>query len=71
MLMIFAGRCGDGFGFKRVFLAGLSVFAIASLAVALSSGFWSIIIARIVQGACIAFTFPMATIFVRQVFPEE
>ena len=71
VLMIFAGRCADGFGFKQVFLAGLSVFAIASLAVALSSGFWSIIIARIIQGACIAFTFPIATLFIRQVFPEE
>ncbi len=70
-LMAFAGRLGDSYGHKFVFLCGLVVFAFASLAVALSVGFWSISVARIIQGACIAFTFPMASVFVRETFPDN
>lgn len=70
-LMAFAGRIGDSFGHKRVFLIGLGVFAVGSLSVALANSLVTISIARIVQGASIAFTFPMAAVFVREVFPES
>ncbi len=70
-LMAFGGRLSDILGTRRVFLAGLVVFTLSSLAVGLSIGPLSIIISRIVQGSCIAFTFPVALVVVRQVFPPH
>jgi EmrB/QacA subfamily drug resistance transporter len=71
VLMAFAGRCGDIYGHKKNFLIALVVFAISSCAVGLSQGAWSIVVSRILQGACIAFTFPIATVIARKVFPKE
>jgi len=70
-LMAFGGRLCDIVGSKRVFLGGLSAFAFASVAVGCSVGPLSIIVSRIVQGACIAFTLPVAITVVRQVFPKH
>lgn len=70
-LMALGGRLSEIFTGRRVFLFGLGLFAIASFAVGFSTGTWSIISSRILQGACIAFTFPVAIILVRQIFPVE
>ncbi len=50
-LLLLAGRIGDLTGRKRVFIAGLAVFAIASLACGLAPGAGLLIAARLVQGA--------------------
>jgi EmrB/QacA subfamily drug resistance transporter len=49
-LLLGAGSAADRLGRKRVYLVGLVVFALASLACALSTGSTMLIIARAVQG---------------------
>ncbi len=49
-LLLLGGRLGDIFGPRRLFLIGLSIFTIASLACGLASSQEMLIIARAVQG---------------------
>src|SRR5580700_10768903 len=49
--LIIAGNLGDLFGRKRVFLTGVAVFGLASLAAGLSGSGAELIAARVVQGA--------------------
>src|SRR5215831_6937001 len=50
-LLLLSGRLGDLAGRKRVFLAGLAVFTLASLACGLAAGPGMLIAARFAQGA--------------------
>jgi MFS family permease len=50
-LLLLSGRLGDLLGRKRMFLAGIAVFAFASLACGLAAGPGMLIAARFVQGA--------------------
>ncbi|WEV53864.1 MFS transporter [Leuconostocaceae bacterium ESL0723] len=49
-LLLFAGRVGDFIGRKRIFLVGLLIFGLSSLAVGLSVNATQIITARAIQG---------------------
>jgi EmrB/QacA subfamily drug resistance transporter len=49
-LLLLTGRLGDLLGRKRMFLAGLAVFTLASLACGLAVGPGMLIVARFVQG---------------------
>ncbi len=49
--LVAAGRLADLYGRKRIFLVGLSVFILSSLAIALSGSPIFIIFARLIQGA--------------------
>jgi EmrB/QacA subfamily drug resistance transporter len=50
-LLLLSGRLGDLLGRKRMFLAGIAVFVVASLACGLAAGPGMLIAARFVQGA--------------------
>jgi EmrB/QacA subfamily drug resistance transporter len=48
--LLLGGRLGDLFGHRRLFIAGISVFTIASLACGLATTQWFLVAARSVQG---------------------
>src|ERR687889_1872551 len=50
-LLLLAGRLGDLLGRRRIFVAGLSVFTLASLACGLAQNEAWLVAARFVQGA--------------------
>ncbi|WP_421741955.1 MFS transporter [Cellulomonas sp.] len=59
-LMIAASTLGDRWGRRRVFIAGIVVFALASIASALSTSAEMLIAARAVQGAGAAAIMPLS-----------
>jgi len=65
-VVVLVGQAGDRFGLRRMLLAGLALFAGASLLCALASGLWSLVAARAVQGAAAAFLMALAMALVRQ-----
>ena len=48
--LLLGGRLGDLFGHRRLFLAGITLFTLASLACGLSTTQWFLVSARAVQG---------------------
>src|SRR5437763_3152934 len=48
--LLLGGRLGDLFGHRRLFLAGIALFTLASLACGLSTTQWMLVTARTVQG---------------------
>lgn len=58
MLLITGARLGQAFGYRRAFLAGVSLFSLASLACGLASDPIVLVAARILQGAAAGVMFP-------------
>ncbi|MFI9149556.1 MFS transporter [Streptomyces sp. NPDC053367] len=58
VLLVLGGRLGDQFGRRRLFLAGMAAFGLTSLACGLAPGAWSLVAARIAQGAAAAVMLP-------------
>src|SRR2546422_2172650 len=48
--LLLGGRLGDLFGYRRLFLAGITLFTLASLACGLATTQWFLVAARSVQG---------------------
>ncbi|GLW11002.1 MFS transporter [Microtetraspora sp. NBRC 13810] len=69
-LILLGGRAGDLFGHRKIFLIGLTVFALASLACGLAQEPWQLVGARFVQGAGAAMASPAALALLTLVFPE-
>ncbi|MFJ2033895.1 MFS transporter [Streptosporangium sp. NPDC087985] len=69
-LMLVGGRLADVFGRRRIFLIGLGVFTVASLAAGLATDGTVLIAARAVQGVGAAFLTPTALALLTAVFPE-
>src|SRR5204863_6723653 len=57
-LLLVGGSLGDQFGRKRMFLAGVTLFMIASIACGLAASVRMLIVARGVQGTGAAFLVP-------------
>jgi EmrB/QacA subfamily drug resistance transporter len=71
VLLMTASALGDRFGRRRLFAAGLVLFAVASAACALAPSAGLLILARSVQGAGAAFVMPLALALVGAAFPPE
>jgi EmrB/QacA subfamily drug resistance transporter len=69
-LLMFAGRAGDLVGRRRVFLAGLAVFTVASLVCGTAQSQGVLIGARFVQGAGGALTSAVVLGMIVTMFPE-
>lgn len=68
--LLLGGRAADLFGRKRVFLTGLAVFTLASLAGGLAQDAWMLIGARAVQGLGSAVLAPTTLSILTTSFPE-
>jgi len=69
-LLILGGRAADLFGRRRMFVAGLVAFSLASLAGGLAKDTALLIAARVVQGAGAAVVAPAALSLITTGFPE-
>ncbi|MGP4045089.1 MFS transporter [Streptomyces sp. 2A115] len=64
VLLVLGGRLGDMFGRRRLFLGGMAAFGLTSLACGLAPSAWTLVAARVAQGAASAAMLPqvLATI---------
>ena len=71
VLLLPAGRLADQFGRKRLYVAGMALFTLASLGAGVASSGTELILWRIVQGVGGAFVFALAGALVTDAFPRE
>ncbi|MFT4306826.1 MAG: MFS transporter [Microbacterium sp.] len=71
LLLIPAGRIGDRYGHKWVFVTGLVVFTGGSLWAGLAGDSAQLIVARVVQGLGGGIFFPAVTAFIQLLFPPR
>ena len=69
-LILVGGSMGDQFGRKRVFLAGVVVFTLASVGCGLAGSTGSLIVARAVQGVGAAFLVPGSLAIISATFDD-
>jgi EmrB/QacA subfamily drug resistance transporter len=70
-LLIVASRLGDMFGRRRMFVAGLALFAVASALCGAALNPAELIAARVLQGFGAAALSPQAMVIIQDVFPRE
>jgi EmrB/QacA subfamily drug resistance transporter len=70
-LLILAGRLGDRFGPRRLFVFGLALFAISSALCGAAHTPFELIGARVLQGVGAAALTPQALVIIQSVFPRE
>ena len=71
VLLITAGRLGDMFGPKRLFLVGLTIFTLASAACGLSQTAGELIVFRVIQAVGGAILTPQTLAILPNIFPAE
>ncbi len=69
--LLVAGRLGDRFGQKTIFMIGMAVFALASLACGLAPSVGLLITARAVQGVGGALMTPQTQAIIVRIFPPH
>jgi EmrB/QacA subfamily drug resistance transporter len=70
-LVVTAGRLGDMFGRKRLFLAGMCLFALGSVVSGAAGDELTLICGRVLQGAGAAPMLPLSLAIVCNAFPAE
>jgi EmrB/QacA subfamily drug resistance transporter len=70
-LILVGGALGDRLGRKRVFMAGIGLFALASIACGLATGGNQLIVARGIQGVGAALMVPTSLAVLSASFPPE
>jgi EmrB/QacA subfamily drug resistance transporter len=70
-LILFGGKLGDRFGRKRMFLAGMVIFTLSSMACALSATDTQLIVFRAVQGSGAALMNPLSLSIIVAAFPPR
>ena len=67
--VLITGRLGDRYGPKNLYLAGLTVFTLASLACGLTNSIEGLIVARVVQGLGASMITPQTMAIITRIFP--
>jgi MFS family permease len=70
-LMAGSGRLADLYGRRRLFLVGITLFGVSSVACAAAPSELALIVARLVQGAGAALTQPLALANATAIVPAE
>ena len=71
VLLLPAGRLADQFGRRRLYVAGIALFTLASLGAGLADSGTALILWRILQGAGGAFVFANSGALVTDAFPRR
>jgi EmrB/QacA subfamily drug resistance transporter len=71
VLLLTGAALGDRFGRRRMFLAGLALFTLASAGAALAPSSGLLVAARAVQGAGAAMVTPLTLTLLAEAFPRE
>lgn len=71
VFLITGGRLGDLFGRRRVFLAGMAGFGVASLICGLAASPAELIVGRVLQGLSAAAMAPQGLASIHALFPEQ
>ena len=71
MMLLGFAAIGDVFGYRRVFLAGVSIFVTASALCAISTSFEMMVASRVLQGIGGACTMSINTALLRLIFPPN
>jgi EmrB/QacA subfamily drug resistance transporter len=71
VLMPLFGHLGDMYGYKRIYVAGLSLLALSSALAALSPSFPSLVFFRALQGIGNATSLPSVMAIITHVFPVQ
>ena len=71
VLLVTGGRLGDIFGRRRMFLFGVTVFGLSSLAIGFAPNDTFLVAFRAVQGVGAAFMMPATLAIITQSFPAE
>jgi len=68
--LLMGGRCADLLGRRRMYVAGMSVFALASFLGGLAHDSWQLIAARAGQGLGAAILFPATLSLINNIYAE-
>ena len=69
VLLLVTGRLGDRYGAKTMFVSGLVVFVLSSIACGLAGSVEALVVARAVQGVGSALMTPQTMAMITRVFP--